>query len=97
MGTAKGIHPGRVVWIRDPDATSWNGSAGDWWDDDNTDQKMVDSMVSKAIQRLTGESSDSKAWESLFRFFNKSKGFGGVGYQKGEKIAIKLNLLWISL
>jgi hypothetical protein len=28
MGTGKGIHPGRVVWIRDPDATSWDGSTG---------------------------------------------------------------------
>jgi len=92
MGTAKGIHPGRVVWIHDPDATSWDGSNGNWWDDDNTDQKTVDSMVSEAIQQLTGESSDSKAWEALFRYFNKSKGFGDVGYQKGEKIAVKLNM-----
>ena len=61
MGDAKGIHPGRVVWIRDPDATSWNNSDGSWWDDDNTDQITVDSMVSEAIQQLTGETSDSKA------------------------------------
>jgi len=92
MGTAKGIHPGRVVWIRDPDATSWDGSKGSWWDDDHTDQKAVDSMVSEAIQQLTGESSDPKAWEALFRYFNKSKGLGDVGYQKPEKIAIKMNM-----
>jgi hypothetical protein len=36
MGVAKGIYPGRVVWIRDPAATSWDGSTGRWWDDDNT-------------------------------------------------------------
>ena len=92
MGTAKGIYPGRVVWIRDPDATSWDGSTGSWWDDDNTDQRMVDSMVSEAIQRLTGESSDSKAWEALFRSFNKSRGLGDVGYRESEKIAIKINM-----
>jgi hypothetical protein len=92
MGDAKGIHPGRVVWIHDPDVTNWDGSTGNWWDDDNTDQKIVDSMVSKAIQQLTGKSSDSKAWEALFRHFNKSKGLGNMGYQKGEKIAIKLNM-----
>jgi len=91
-GTAKGIHPGRVVWIRDPDATSWDGSDGSWWDDDNTDQITVDLMVSEAIRQLTGESSDSRAWEALFRHFNTSKGFGDVGYQKGEKIAVKLNM-----
>ena len=92
IGDAKGIHPGRVVWIRDSDATSWDGSTGNWWDDGNTDQRMVDSMVSEAIQRLTGESSDSKAWEALFRYFNKSRGFGDVSYQESEKIAIKINM-----
>ncbi|OHB73993.1 MAG: hypothetical protein A2Z25_05705 [Planctomycetes bacterium RBG_16_55_9] len=92
MGAAKGIHPGRVVWIRDPAATSWDGSTGSWWDDDNTDQKTVDAMVSEAIRQLTGESSDAKAWESLFKYFNKSKGLGDVGYQKPEKIAIKINM-----
>ena len=25
VGTAKGIHPGRVVWVHDPDATDWQG------------------------------------------------------------------------
>jgi hypothetical protein len=92
IGTAKGIHPGRVVWIRDPDATSWDGTTGSWWDDNNTDQKAVDTMVSKAIQRLTGQSSDSQAWDALFKDFNKSKGLGELGYRKPEKIVIKLNM-----
>jgi hypothetical protein len=92
MGTAKGIYPGRVVWVRDPDATSWDGSTGSWWDDSHTDQKTVDSMVCEAIQQLTGESSDTKAWEALFRHFNKSRGLGDVGYQTSEKIAVKINM-----
>lgn len=92
MGTAKGINPGRVVWIRDPNATSWDGSTGSWWDDGNTNQRVVDAMVSKALQQLTGESSDVKAWEALFRNFNKIKGFDDVGYQKPDKITIKINM-----
>lgn len=92
MGTAKGIHPGRVVWIRDVNATSWDGSTGNWWDDNNNDQSKVDSMVSKAIQKLAGQSSDSQAWDALFRYSNKNREFDDVGYQKGEKIAIKINL-----
>ena len=92
IGTAKGIHPGRVVWIHDPDATGWDGSKGSWWDDNNTDQKTVDAMLSKAIRGLTGRSSDSQAWDALFKDFNKSKGLGEVGYRKPEKIAIKLNM-----
>ncbi|TSA54729.1 MAG: DUF362 domain-containing protein [Planctomycetaceae bacterium] len=92
IGTAKGIHPGRVVWIRDPEATGWDGSTGSWWDDNNTDQKTVDVMISKTIQGLTGRSSDSQAWDALFKYFNKSKDLGEVGYRKPEKIAIKLNM-----
>ena len=92
MGTAKGINPGRVVWIRDPDATGWDGSTGSWWDDNNTDQKTVDAMLSKTIQGLTGRPSDSEAWDALFKDFNKSKALGEVGYRKPEKIAIKLNM-----
>jgi len=92
MGVAKGIYPGRVVWIRDADATSWDGSTGNWWDDKNTDQDAVDAMLSTAIKSLTGKSSESEAWDALFRHFNKSKGLGDAGYRKPEKIAIKLNM-----
>ena len=91
MGVGKGIHPGRVAWVRDPAATKWDGSTGSWWDDDNTDQDVVDYIVSKSIQTLTGEPNDPDAWDALFRYFNQTKGFGDVGYQKGEKIAIKIN------
>jgi hypothetical protein len=92
IGVAKGIHPGRVVWVRDPGAASWDGSTGDWWDDENTDQAVVDFMVSRAIQSLTGQSSGKEAWDALFRHFNKTKDFGDVGYQRGEAIAIKINM-----
>lgn len=92
MGTAKGINPGRVVWIRDPEATGWDGSTGSWWDDNNTGQKTVDAMISKVIQGLTGRSSDSQAWDALFKHFNKSRGMSDVGYREPEKIAIKLNM-----
>ena len=52
IGTAKGIFPGRVVWVRDPAATRWNGVNGNWWDDytgvgsntNGTDQVVVDAM-----------------------------------------------------
>ncbi|MFC1793602.1 LamG-like jellyroll fold domain-containing protein [Planctomycetota bacterium] len=92
IGIAKGIHPGRVVWIREPDATSWDSSTGRWWDDDNTNQKIVDYMAHKSIRALTGESDDIQAWDALFRHFNQINGFGDVSYQYGEKIAIKINM-----
>jgi len=92
IGAAKGIHPGRVVWIHDPDATNWDGLTGRWWDDNNTDQEAVDFMVSKIIQTLTGQTSDQTAWDALFKHFNRTSGFGETGYQPGEKIAIKINM-----
>jgi hypothetical protein len=92
IGTAKGIFPGRVVWIRDANATSWDGSTGNWWDDGSTNQKAVDAMMSSTIRKLTGTSSDSQAWDGLFRYFNKTKGYGDAGYQRPEKIAIKINM-----
>lgn len=95
MGTARGIFPGRVVWIHDEHAVdqSCSNSAGDyWWQDDNTSQSVVDSMVSAAIQTLTGTGSDGQAWDALFRYYNQTHGRGDVGYTAGEKIVIKINL-----
>ena len=91
VGEGKGIHPGRVAWVRDPAATGWDGTTGRWWEDAHTDQATVDRMTSGTLQALTGEKSDKQAWDALFHHFNRSHGFGNVGYRPGEKIAIKIN------
>jgi hypothetical protein len=94
VGVAQGIHPGRVVWVHDPDATDWEGPGdGHWWQPAHTDQAAVDRMMSRAICSLTGESTDAAAWDKLFRHFNQKRGRGDVGYQPGEKIAIKVNFV----
>jgi uncharacterized protein (DUF362 family) len=93
MGTAKGIFPGRVVWMWDSSATSWNGRTGNWWDDQYTNPVVADSMLSKSLRALTGTSSDKEAWDALFKYFNERHGKGAVGYQPGEKIAVKINLV----
>jgi hypothetical protein len=92
IGVAKGIHPGRVVWVHEPNATTWNGTTGHWWDDANLNPGIVDDMVSRSLRGLTGSRNDSAAWDALFRYFNRTHGAGDVGYQPGEKIAIKINL-----
>jgi uncharacterized protein (DUF362 family) len=92
MGVGKGIYPGRVAWVHDPNATKWNGVTGHWWDDQNLDQQAVDKMLSHALRTLTAEQNDAAAWDALFRYFNRTHGAGDVGYQPGEKIAIKINL-----
>jgi len=94
VGVAKGLHPGRVVWVYDPDATDWEGPGhGHWWETSHTNQAAVDQMMSRAIRALAGEAGDSAAWDALFRHFNRTHGKGGVGYQPGEKIAIKVNFV----
>jgi hypothetical protein len=92
MGVGKGIYPGRVVWVHDPNATKWDGVTGHWWDEQNLDQQVVDDMVSRSLRALTGQRNDTAAWDAIFRYFNRTHGAGDVGYQPGEKIAIKINL-----
>ncbi len=94
IGNAKGIHPGRVVWVHDPDATDWDGPGdGHWWESNHTNQDVVDKMTSRAIQALSGEPSDAAAWDTLFKYFNQMHGKGNVGYKSGEKIIIKVNFV----
>ena len=92
MGTPRGMHPGRVVWVHNPDATGWDGNTGYWWEEGNTVQAEVSDMMSQALQTLTGAATDQAAWQALFSDFNASRGRGETGYQSGEKIAVKLNL-----
>ena len=96
IGVARGIHPGRVVWVHDPAATDWEGpdmGDGHWWESQNTDLARVDRMMSRAIRSLTGEANLTRAWDRLFKYFNTAQGNGDVGYQNGEKITIKVNLV----
>jgi hypothetical protein len=91
MGTGQGLHPGRVVWVWNPDATE-TSLTGYWWEPANNNQTVINGMVSAGIQGLAGETNDTAAWEQLFRFFNQHHGSGDIGYQSGEKIALKINL-----
>ncbi|UCG49683.1 MAG: hypothetical protein JSU94_07850, partial [Phycisphaerales bacterium] len=94
IGTARGINPGRVVWVHDPDATDWDGPGdGHPWQADHTDPARVRTMMSRAIQSLTDQSTDEKAWDALFRYYNKNHGKGDVGYRPGEKIVVKANFV----
>ncbi len=94
-GEGKGIFPGRVVWIHNPDATNKNcnpisvGHA--WWMAENNNQEAVDDMLSSAIQELTGETNDNDAWDAIFQYHNNTRGKGSVPYSQGEKIFIKVN------
>jgi uncharacterized protein (DUF362 family) len=91
IGTARGINAGRVVWVHDPKVASWDGTNGFWWGDAVTSQTETDKMMTETISSLTGEKNLTKAWNSLFVYFNKTKKAKSEGYQSNQKIAIKIN------
>jgi len=101
MGEGKGIHPGRVVWVHNPEVATWNGiteplavksATGEWWDDSNCNPEIVDKMFSTSLQGLTGKKTDHAAWDALFKHFNQTRHFAHAGYKPGEKISIKINM-----
>jgi len=91
IGVPQGIHPGRVAWVRDPHAATWDGLTGSWWDDSSTNQRAVHAMTARLLHGLTASKNDASAWDALFRNFNETHKFGRSGYKPGEKIAIKVN------
>lgn len=100
IGTPQGIFPGRVVWSWNPDATNencTNNSLNDaYYLTKNSNMDVIQNMIDKSLLNLTGQSTISSAWNSLFISFNEKKGKGSVGYIAGEKIFIKTNGVSIS-
>ena len=90
MGVARGIFPGRVVWVFDPAVAKYEGK-GYWWDDTNTSQTESDKILKNALINLSGKKTESQAWDTLFRYFNLTKRNTVTGYSAGEKIAVKIN------
>ncbi|MBN2610426.1 MAG: DUF362 domain-containing protein [Bacteroidales bacterium] len=92
VGIARGIHPGRVVWIYDSKLCDQGSTSGWWWEDERTDPEVARHMMTHALLNLTGIADQVAAWDSLFRYFNKTRyGQSDTGYQAGDKIAIKVN------
>jgi hypothetical protein len=58
-------------------------------------QERVDAMMARALCELTGEAGVAESWSRLFRHFNRVRGKGDVGYQAGERVAIKPN--WVGM
>ena len=95
-GKAGGINPGRVVWAWNPDATNekckTDFDSQDWYfKPENTNPKVVGSMVRNSLNTLTGKTKINESWDQLFRYHNLKKNNQNEGYTKGEKIFIKIN------
>jgi hypothetical protein len=97
IGIAQGIlgKEGRVVWVHNPNAVNQNCDPSllnhAWWMAENNNQAIIDSMVSAAIDSLTGQKSDSAAWKAIFQYHNAKRGKDTANYVAGEKIFIKIN------
>ena len=87
IGTARGIHPGRVAWSYDLSACTWDGTSKYWFSTNFNDQVKITKLLNNVICSVAGKADISNSWDALFRFKN-----GGAPYVKGEKIAVKLNL-----
>ena len=97
IGVARGLHPGRVVWVQDEGATNENyvptkGSSDLWYSDDNADEAVISSMLQRAITGYAGTEDLAGAWDAIFKSYNQTQGKGEVGYTPGERIAFKINL-----
>jgi hypothetical protein len=95
MGEEKGIFPGRVVWVHDPDATNEdctpNESGHGWFLPENNDQNVIDHMLDTAVKVISGQTTVAAAWDTIFKYNNNQRGKGSIGYQPGEVIFIKIN------
>ncbi|HLP16912.1 MAG TPA: FlgD immunoglobulin-like domain containing protein [Bacteroidota bacterium] len=97
IGVAQGMpgKEGRVVWVHNSTAVNQKCSPDSlnhaWWMAENNNQAVIDTMISAAIDSLTGQQSDSAAWKAIFQYHNQKRGKGAVNYTPGEKIFIKIN------
>ena len=97
FGEAKGIYPGRVVWVWNPDATNEkfeHNSLDDYeffWQPDKSNPAVISKMFQDGILKLTGEDNLAKSWDALFKHFNQKKHSDPRSYKKGEMIFIKIN------
>ena len=97
IGEAKGIFPGRVVWVWNADATNEkfeHNSLDDYdffWLEKNNNPEVISKMFGDGIMQLAGEKNLEKSWDAIFKNFNEKKSNKKKGYSKGEKIFIKIN------
>jgi hypothetical protein len=92
IGIGKGIHPGRVVWVYDSLLCDQGSTSGWWWEDQRTDPEVAQRMMNQALINLTGITDPVGSWEALFKYFNLMHyDQNDIGYQAGDKIAIKVN------
>lgn len=90
LGRGVGAMPGRVAWVRDGAAVTWEGS-GYWWERGHSDEDAIRRMVADGVASAGGADDAAAGWRSLFEAHNVRTGREG-GYLPGQKIAVKANM-----
>lgn len=89
-GRGVGARPGRVAWVRDAAAVTWDGS-GYWWQREHFDEDAVRRMVDDGVAAAAGADDAAAGWRVLFEAHNARAGRAG-GYRAGQRIAVKANM-----
>lgn len=90
LGDPRGMNPGRVTWIHDRGAVSWDG-IDFWWKPENYNEAAIGRMIELGLTTLTGATDAQEAWQLLFGWRNSENGKTG-GYKADQKLAIKTNM-----
>ncbi len=90
LGRGVGAMPGRVAWVRDAVAVTWDGSDF-WWQREHFDEVAVRRMVADGVAAAAGADDAAAGWRRLFEAHNAAHGREG-GYRAGQKIAVKANM-----
>lgn len=95
IGVAQGYKPGRVAWVWNTAATDENLEVTNDktnWCVNYTNANAVESMLNDVLRLYTDETNVETSWDVLFKHFNEKQNKGAVGYTKGEKVMIKVNI-----
>ncbi|MFN8206978.1 MAG: DUF362 domain-containing protein [Bacteroidales bacterium] len=94
MGTAWGIFPGRVAWVRNIAATNEacpNTITNAYFMAKNNNQDTINKMADVAVKSIGGQANVKDSWDAIFKSFNKKKTGSETGYVTGQTIFIKVN------
>jgi hypothetical protein len=94
MGVGRGIFPGRVAWVWNPDATNPNCAqtiTDAFFMPKNYVQDTINVMADRAIKAVGGKTTVKDSWDAIFKHFNKEKKGTESGYAPGQTIFIKIN------
>lgn len=91
VGQGLGVNPGRVVWSHAPGRFKAPAGASDWSANSYVAPAVIDSMVRIGLTRLTDTDDTNRAWDLIFRDYNRRHRKLETPYRAGEKIAVVID------